>query len=171
MAGPASVIPTLTSGNIKPRRSEGYDDGSRNDHSTYTWDAEGRLTARTLPNGVTLAYSYDAASRLTALEYRRTDGTTIEKLTYGYDANGQIVERGSLNAVSQSETYLTAAYDAADRMSSITLNPGTAQQATYTLTYDSSGNLTAKTNSANPADRTTYTWDSRNRMTSLSAAG
>jgi RHS repeat-associated protein len=125
----------------------------------------------TLPNGITVNYTYDAANRLTALEYRKSDGTVIERLTYDFDAKGQIVARGSVNAVSQTETALTAEYDAADRMTSVTLAPGTPQARTYSLAYDADGNLTDKTHTTDPADRTTFTWDSRQRLARLDAPG
>ncbi len=179
-----TVTSSSPDGNLGPDITDyGYDldnrltevlykgDGSRTDRTTYTWDADSRLTAKTLPNGITVNYTYDAASRLTALEYRKSDGTVIERLTYDFDAKGQIVARGSVNAVSQTETALTAEYDAADRMTSVTLAPGTPQARTYSLAYDADGNLTDKTHTADPADRTTFTWDSRQRLARLDAPG
>jgi RHS repeat-associated protein len=146
-------------------------DGSREDRTTYVWDADNRLAARTLANGIAVSHSHDAASRLTALEYRRLDGTVIERLTYDYDAQGQITSRGSVNPISEPETPLTATYDAADRMTGVTLYPGSAQQASYALTYDGEGNLIEKVNTADAADRVIYRWDSRNRLVQLDAAG
>ncbi len=41
----------------------------------------------------------------------------------------------------------------------------------FLKSYDGEGNLTGKAHTTDPADRTTFTWDSRNRLTSLTASG
>jgi YD repeat-containing protein len=50
-------------------------------------DAAGRRTSVTLPNGVVIEYTYDAASRVTGLAYRKNT-TTLGTLSYTYDAAG-----------------------------------------------------------------------------------
>jgi RHS repeat-associated protein len=69
------------------------------------------------------------------------------------------------------ETPFEASYDAANRMTQITLEPGTPQAKTYDLGYNASGQLITKQNRATPTDTTTYGWDTRGRLTSLSAPG
>jgi RHS repeat-associated protein len=115
-------------------------------------------------------YQYDLNDRETRISYRRTDGSLIEEISYDYDAAGQRIRRSS-GIGSVSETPFTASYNAADRMTSITLNPGSATQKTYTLGYDNNGNLTSKVNAIDAADVTTYAWDSRNRLIGLYGPG
>ncbi|MFO0147156.1 MAG: RHS repeat-associated core domain-containing protein [Betaproteobacteria bacterium] len=179
------VTSTSPDGNVGPDRTEyAYDldnrltevryrgDGSQTVLTTTTWDADSRLTGKVLPNGISVEHSYDASSRLTSLTYRRTDGSVLERIEYDYDAAGQrIARRSTAGSLSIDETPLTAEYNAADRLTALTLNPGTAQQKQYTLSYDGEGNLTGKAHTTDPADRTTFTWDSRNRLTSLTASG
>jgi RHS repeat-associated protein len=95
----------------------------------------------------------------------------VEQLSYTYDAAGQRIEKSSLNGASVPETPFEASYDAANRMTQITLEPGTPQAKTYDLGYNASGQLISKQNRASPADTTTYGWDTRGRLTSLSAPG
>ncbi len=145
--------------------------GSDNRLTTYAWDADSRMTKKVLPNGITVDYTYDAASRLTSIEYPRTDGSLIERIAYEVDAKGQRTGKTSLADLGNAETAFTADYDAANRMTSITLNPGQANQTSYALSYDHNGNLARKTNTGDATDATTYTWDSRNRLIQLTAAG
>ena len=136
----------------------------------YAYDAAGRLTLKTLPNGISQTLTWDGANRLTALTYRKADGTLIESLSYGYDQNGNRIEK-TTGIGSVPETAFSAPYDPANRMSEITLNPGTANAKTYALSYDLNGNLTGKAQVADPTDVTTYIWDSQNRLTGISAPG
>jgi len=145
--------------------------GARNDRTAYIWDAAGRLTSKTLPDGTTLTSSFDSASQLKQMEYRRSDGSLIERLTYEHDARGSITSRASLNPVSLPDTPMTAVYDAANRLTSVTLKPGTAGEVTYTLAYDSVGNLISKTNVNDATDRTTFVWDTVNRLAGLNSPG
>jgi RHS repeat-associated protein len=145
--------------------------GSKNDVTGYTWDADNRLTQKTLSNGIKVGYQYDLANQLKQIEYTGTGSTVIDRIQYTYDANGQIIQRDSLNALGKDETPYTAIYNAANRLTQITLNPGTANQASYSLMYDASGNLIQKQNINVPADTTAYQWDSRNRLTQVNAPG
>jgi YD repeat-containing protein len=142
----------------------------RGSRTEYSWDAAGRLTVKTLPNGIRQTYDYDDANRLTQIRYLRSDGTLIEAIAYLYDAKGQRLQK-TFGVGSAPETPFTAVYDAANRMSEITLYPGSAQAKTYDLAYDDNGNLVSKLNRADPADRTTYTWDPRNRLTAIQGPG
>jgi YD repeat-containing protein len=47
---------------------------------SFTYDAASRVTAQTLPNGVVTEYSYDDASRLTALKYRSETFQPLRRL-------------------------------------------------------------------------------------------
>ncbi len=65
---------------------------------------------------------------------------------------------------------MTATYDAANRMSTVTLSIGGTSKSS-TLTHDANGNLTRKQNTTDSADTTTYTWDSNNRLTQITQPG
>ena len=134
--------------------------------TTYAWDAASRLTQKTLPNGIQQVHAYDDANRLLSITYQRPDASLIEAVTYAYDANGQRIARGS-GTGSLRDTTFTAAFDEANRMSAITLNPATGSQKTYTLTYDDHGNLIGKQNAADANEAATYQWDARNRLVSI----
>jgi RHS repeat-associated protein len=54
----------------------------------FTHDALGRRTNTSYPNGMTLETSYDAASRVVAMVYRKSNRQVIESFTYTYDTRG-----------------------------------------------------------------------------------
>jgi RHS repeat-associated protein len=134
--------------------------------TSYVWDTASRLTLKTLPNGIRQQHVYDDANRLLSITYLRTDDTVIEQVSYNYDANGQRTVKTS-GTQNLQETTLAASYDAANRMTSITLYPDTASAKTYALTYDDHGNLVQKQNTAVPSEVSLYTWDARNRLTGI----
>jgi RHS repeat-associated protein len=100
-----------------------------------------------------------------------------------YDAAGRRTGKitANSNGVGQGETpsldTIAATYDAANRMTSITLTngaPGAAAGSppkTYSLSYDAQGNLTKKQNAAEPSDQTSYTWDASHRLTQINRTG
>jgi len=135
----------------------------RNETTRYEWDNASRLIKKTLPNGITQELIWDDADRLLQIAYKKSDGTAIETIEYTYDAAGRRISK-ALGGDSVQETPTTAIYDAANRMTSITLHPNTANAKSYNLSYDDNGNLVKKENSTSPNDRTDYTWDARNRL-------
>ncbi len=139
----------------------------RNQVTTYAWDNANRLIGKTLPDGILQSFTYDDADRVTLIEYRKPDTSLIDSITYTYDAKGQRVSKANGGASVQ-ETPITANYDAANRLTGLTL---AASGQAFVLAYDDNGNLASKTEQANPANVTTYTWDSRNRLTGISAPG
>jgi YD repeat-containing protein len=56
---------------------------------TSTYDALGRLSQSESGNGIIATYSWDAASQLTGITYKRADGSVLGDLTYGYDLAGR----------------------------------------------------------------------------------
>ena len=60
---------------------------------TLAYEAAGRRTSVTLPNGVVEAYTYDAASRVTGITYMN-GATELGNLTYTYDAAGNRTQIG-----------------------------------------------------------------------------
>ena len=154
-------------------------------HTTnYQYDAAGRLAARKVQAGsqtdlITQRYGYDAVERLAQIKYLKAEGNAggmseqlIEQLDYRYDAGGRRTGKTSLNntGMGASETPMTASYDAANRMSQISLSIA-GQTQTYALTYDTNGNLTQKQNTAQASDKTSYTWDASNRLSQISQTG
>jgi RHS repeat-associated protein len=138
----------------------------RGQTTTYAW-SEGRLASRTLPDGIVQSYTYDAPGRVTQIQYTKSDSTVIETVAYTYDGNGNRLKRTS-GAASTQETPITATYDAANRMTALTL---TATGQTFDLAYDTTGNLISKIDRANSSNATLYTWDSRNRLVGIVAPG
>jgi RHS repeat-associated protein len=138
----------------------------------YRWDAANRLTQKTLPNGIVQSYTYDAADQLTRLRYENANGDLIDEITYRYDANGHRVQRQRTQAGQTiPETPFTAEYDAANRMTRITLKrPGPALEQTYDLAYDANGNLIRKSRS-DGNETTVYTWDARDRLVRIERSG
>lgn len=146
-------------------------DGSRNEITSYAWDVDNRLIQKTLPNGIKVDYQYDAAGQLKQIEYINSTNVVLDRIQYTYDAIGNIIQRDSLNPIGKEETPYTAVYDETNRLTQITLNPGTTNTTSYNLTYDANGNLTKKQNANILADVTTYQWDDRNQLTVLNAPG
>lgn len=137
----------------------------RDETTSYRYDAAGRLAQKTVPGGTVQAYQYDAASRLTQVQYKN-GATLIDQLDLGYDAEGNIVSKKLANGSLNQDTALTASFDAANRMTGITVN-GKA----YALAYDANGNLIGKTNTADAGDSTVYTWNTRNRLVGITGPG
>ena len=136
----------------------------RGETTTFEYDDAGRLQTKTLPNGIRQVLTYDNADRLMSIVYRNPDDTVVDTIAYEYDANGRRISQTSSRGT-LADTPFTAIYDAADRMTSLTL---TDTGQTFDLAYDDNGNLTNKIERGAPNNVTTYTWDSRNRLTRIS---
>ena len=52
----------------------------------YNYDAAGRLTLKTLGNGVYTTYEYDHAGQLLHLVNYKSDGSILSRFDYTYDA-------------------------------------------------------------------------------------
>ena len=139
----------------------------RNQTTAYTWDAASRLRTKVLPNGIRQEFEYDDAGRMSSIVHKQPDDSVLEAVTYSYDAAGRRISRNSSQG-NAAETAFTAQYDAANRMTSLTL---TATNTSYNLSYDDNGNLTRKENTSNPLDATAYTWDMRSRLVQIDAPG
>ncbi len=81
------------------------------DATSYTFDPAGDLATKTYGNGVTSSYSYDADSRLTGLQATK-GGTTLQSYSQTYDANSNIT---SLTEPAGTDSYT---YDALNRETS-----------------------------------------------------
>jgi RHS repeat-associated protein len=144
----------------------------RGQTTRYQWDAANRLTKKTLPNGIAASYTYDAAGQLTRLRYEDSRGQLIDGIGYRYDATGHRIERQRTQAGQTApETPFEAEYDAANRMTRITLKRGAPfEDQSYDLDYDANGNLLRKSRS-DGNDTTVYTWDGRDRLVRIEQSG
>src|SRR5439155_12848979 len=99
----------------------------------FGYDTANRRTSLTLPNGILVEYTYDAASRVTGITYKQNGTTVIGDFTYEYDKAGNRTKiGGSWARTGMPQTLTTTSYDAANR------------QLTFgdkTLTYDDNGNI------------------------------
>ena len=119
---------------------------------SIAYDSANRRSGLSLPNGIRIAYAWDAANQLTSITYRKADNSLIGDLGYSYDAAGQrSTIGGSLAATNLPDSVATAGVDANNRL---TAWNGTA------LSYDDNGNLTS--------DGTrSYSWDERDRLVGI----
>jgi RHS repeat-associated protein len=140
----------------------------RGETTTFAWDPASRLIGRALPNGIVESLTYDDADRLTLMEYKQSDGTLLESIAYTYNANGKRLSRTTIGGSSAQETPMSAVYDQANRMTSLTL---TATGQTFALAYDNNGNIVSKVDQGNAGNANTYGWDARNRLTEVSGPG
>ncbi|MFM0027625.1 DUF6531 domain-containing protein [Paraburkholderia madseniana] len=100
----------------------------------YGYDVLGRLAQATLANGITANYTWDAASQLTGITYKRSDGSVLGDLTYGYDLAGRRTKMGgSLAKVDLPQPVSDPQYNGANQLT---------RWLGKTLTYDPNGNLT-----------------------------
>jgi RHS repeat-associated protein len=140
------------------------EDGSRNVTLTHTYDPAGRRTGLRVDRDATalydLAYSYDAAARLSTLADRT--GSPATAVGFSYDAAGRtdrITDPGGAHA--------DYTYDAAGRLTQVRHQDSQGQDiAAYTYTYDAAGNPTT-VDETTPAGAlaTTYIYDALDRLT------
>jgi len=127
----------------------------------FTYDALGRRTSLTYPNGVTTPYSYDRASRLLSLKHLNALNIELEVLNYLYDRNGNRIAIDRLNVTPKLPTpVVSATYNESNQM--LTFQP--EGDIEWQMSYDENGNLTSVTNSCGA---TVYTWDARNRLVGI----
>ncbi|WP_292995946.1 pre-peptidase C-terminal domain-containing protein [Nitrosomonas sp.] len=113
----------------------------------YTYDASGRMLTATAAEGTT-ALSYDAAGRVTEIEYPNG-----RSLTYTYDTGGRRTSMTDQDGKAQLYQY-----DTAGRLINLSNNTGTLVD----YTYDAAGNLIREDNGNGTA--TTYSYDAAGRL-------
>ncbi len=114
------------------------------------YDPRNRLTSITRPNGVSSQYAYDAAANLLSIDHSGGQGIQIP-LGYSYDA--------AINRTSYSTGF------AQPQGRSNTFDNRLIGSSGTSYSYDDNGNLVSSTDSTGT---TTYTWDSRDRLISVS---
>ncbi len=110
----------------------------------YTYDAAGRLTRMDYPNGDYVTYQYDLLDRIIAETYNNTSGPVIE-YRYVYDSEGRLARQYAV----QNNTTVES----------------------YSFEYDSLGRLIRsreENGSGNTVQRTEHLYDTANRLTSQS---
>ena len=118
--------------------------GSSN--TAFAYDPAGRRSTLTLPNGVTVTYSYDQSSQLTGITYQYA-GTDLGNLSYSNDLAGRRSGvTGSFARTGVPSLLSSATYDAANRLT---------QWGKTTLNYDANGNPIYD-------GVNTYTWNAAN---------
>ena len=114
------------------------------DHVTLTaYDSEGNRAKVIDRNGRRLEFTYDFAGRLLTENWYSASGDFVDQLEFSYDSLGNMLAANDLNITgSDSESYLTFAYDALNRLSSVD-NAGTPGVPNVVLTYqyDAQGNV------------------------------
>ncbi len=142
--------------------------------SSFSYDADGRITGFTDADGFALSYLYDAAGNLTQITYPDTS-----KVTYAYDAANRLIsvtdwlggqatytydQDGRLETLTQFNGITTTyTYDIASRLTGI----GSAV-ASYQFTLDGDGNRINSTQSqpssptASNGVSAVYTYNSKN---------
>ncbi len=118
-------------------RLEGLMTSTGIDIVKYEYDPLGRLSTKTLENGVYTTYGYDAAGRITKLANFKPDETVISWFRYTYDACGRIKN------TSNREGNWHYSYDDRDQLVKAVFDPcrdpeAPAQDIEYN--YDSMGN-------------------------------
>ena len=122
---------------------------------TFGYDAAGRRTSLTLPNGILVEYTYDAASRVTGINYKQ-GATVLGNLTYEYDKGGNRTKiGGSFARTGIPNSITSASYNAANQQTAL---------GDKSLIFDNNGNLTSITDAGGT---TLYTWNPRNQLTSI----
>jgi RHS repeat-associated protein len=153
-------------------------------------DSSRQTHHKTLANGTSEHYSYDVASQLLAITYKK-GSTTLDTLSYTLNPQGHRTSRtqgtltenytydplGQLTAVASPTNTQTFAYDPIGNRTTVTAtvpSPGTGAYTTNplnqytardadTLSYDPNGNL-AKITSPHPPHTATFTHNAKNRL-------
>ncbi len=160
------VTSTYTSGRLTTQTSAAGED------TTYTYDAQGRVTEVTYPDDSDVETTYDdAGRRIREVKHEKVGETTYTYRTdYTLDALGRvavITNQGPDGTFgNEDDRTIEYAYDGAGRRTSVTDEAG--KEAV--TTYDALGRKTKVTEDANGIARVTeFDYDRAGRMTTLTA--
>ncbi len=121
----------------------------------FSHDALNRRATVQRSNGVVTSQSYDALSRVLSINHSNASGI-IDHQAYEYDKVGNRKSLSNTLGLSYITQTANATYDKANRL---------LTRGELSYTYDENGNRITKTG---PLGTTNYTWDSRNRLTTIS---
>ncbi|MBA3582901.1 MAG: RHS repeat protein, partial [Gammaproteobacteria bacterium] len=131
------------------------------DEVTIAYDTLNRRRQLTYPNGIVANYTYDDASRLTQLSYKK-GSTVVEQLNYDYDAAGNIIKRDRHAASTKQASPQHADYDLkTNRLIALKDNDNNIIER---FQYDDMGNMIQRTNSCGT---TQLTWNIKNQLTDI----
>ncbi|HEY3903297.1 MAG TPA: RHS repeat-associated core domain-containing protein, partial [Streptosporangiaceae bacterium] len=125
------------------------------DTTTYSYDALGRRTVTTMPDGTSQHTSYDEAGNVLGLSNDNSAGTVLSQTSASYDADG--------NAISTTDPMgntTTFGYNALGLPVTEVQPVSATSSITTSFGYDPAGNLTRYTDGNGNA--TTYTYNSWN---------
>lgn len=125
------------------------------DQYSWTYDANGRLTGRTLPGQPQETFTYDTSGRLS--QYQRGTSTLA---SYSYDTPTATVTTTLGNGVVETRTY-----NAANQLTAVKQTSGSTTISAFTYTYDQDGNPTLVTDAAGKS--TAYTYDTTGHLTQV----
>ena len=133
----------------------------------YGWYADGLLAGVTYGSGMSRAYTYDDADRVTKVTNQFAPAAG-EEFDYAYDPNGNR-ERETRKLNGQVERLLDYGYDELDRLKTVTTRGAEAgpQVASLAYTYDEVGNRKTERGTGyagQPVERA-YDYDELNRLT------
>jgi RHS repeat-associated protein len=166
-AGTLATITATTPGGATFNTSYGYDADGRISQVTdpdggathYSYDSQGRLTRVDRPNNTHSEYTYGGLDRPTQIQHF-AGAALISTYSYTYDANGRVT------AQSTPEGNFQYQYDALSRLAvEEKLDGGGVVVETTTRVWDGVGNLAALTDASGT---TMYSYDLDDRLTSSS---
>jgi len=109
--------------------------------TNYSYDALGRQTSVSYPNGVTTLTSYDSRSRVTKIEHKDSNGNILQSFTYTLDNVGN-----RLKIAENTGTTTSYEYNSVNQLTKETITNDPNQNNTITTySYDKVGNLLTKT--------------------------
>ncbi len=139
--------------------------------ASYTYYANGNRASITYSNGTREEYTYDRNNRVTTLVNTTANGSVLDRYTYTYDrAGNQLTKHEIIGGAEKGTTAYT--YDALNRLLTVTEPIG--RSTAYT--YDKAGNRETETVVHSDASTggkvmtvNTYAYDTRNRLTTITA--
>ena len=126
--------------------------------ATYTYDDLGRLSSLSRGNGTSSSYTYDSLSQLASLGHDLSGTSMDYSATFTYTPAAQIKSRTAIN----NSVYRWTGSDDIQSYSHNDLNQVTVADGATTQ-HDSNGNITSD-------GTTAYSYDSENKLTSVSGA-
>jgi RHS repeat-associated protein len=149
----------------------------------FAYDALGRRTSLERPNGITTAYTYDAASQLTEITHA-LDAMVLEAHDYRYDRAGNVRRyiRSGVGITPDVAQTITRRYryDALNRLvkvvSTVQPHQGKADLNTFVpesaeWTFDANSNITSKRSGRGRQEELrTYTYDEADQLVAVETA-
>ncbi|MFD5076503.1 RHS repeat-associated core domain-containing protein [Streptomyces sp. NPDC058371] len=155
--------PVTASGSVPSTTTYAYDDttgqalsvtDSVAGKSTATaYDADGALTGESLPDGYTLAKTYDTTGNQTSVTYADSTGTTVLSDVATYTIHGKQADHTQTDGGTLSTAYQ---YDASGRLAQATDDDGTTTTS-RAYAFDTDDNRTSLTTTLTAADGTATT--------------